>query len=275
MTEFLAKHLVPALALSKREVVRFFRQPSRVVGALLTPLVFWLLIGGGVGSTFQIPGQAAGATSGGYSVYFYPGAIMMVVLFTAIFSTFSVIEDRREGFLQGVLVSPASRASIVLGKILGGTFLASFQAVLFLAIAPLVGIKLTLVGVIMAAVVIALGSFALTALGLCIAWKLTSTQGFHAVMNLLLMPMWFLSGSLFPYRDDMAWPLKIAMQINPLTYVQSGLRHAMSLDDAGVRAALPVSLQICLIASVVFAGLMFLAATLIVHWTDGNEPLFA
>jgi len=275
MTEFLAKHLVPALALSKREVVRFFRQPSRVVGALLTPLVFWLLIGGGVGSTFQIPGQAAGATSGGYSVYFYPGAIMMVVLFTAIFSTFSVIEDRREGFLQGVLVSPASRASIVLGKILGGTFLASFQAVLFLAIAPLVGIKLTLVGVFMAAVVIALGSFALTALGLCIAWKLTSTQGFHAVMNLLLMPMWFLSGSLFPYRDDMAWPLKIAMQINPLTYVQSGLRHAMSLDDAGVRAALPVSLQICLIASVVFAGLMFLAATLIVHWTDGNEPLFA
>ena len=275
MTEFLAKHLVPALALSKREVVRFFRQPSRVVGALLTPLVFWLLIGGGVGSTFQIPGQAVGATSGGYSVFFYPGAIMMVVLFTAIFSTFSVIEDRREGFLQGVLVSPASRASIVLGKILGGTFLASFQAVLFLAIAPLVGIKLTLVGVIMAAVVIALGSFALTALGLCIAWKLTSTQGFHAVMNLLLMPMWFLSGSLFPYRDDMAWPLKIAMQINPLTYVQSGLRHAMSLDDAGVRAALPVSLQICLIASVVFAGLMFLAATLIVHWTDGNEPLFA
>jgi ABC-2 type transport system permease protein len=268
-----ASHMIgPAVALAQREVVRFFRQPSRVIGALITPLIFWLLIGSGVGSSFQMPGQQS---SGGYSLFFYPGAIMMVVLFTAIFSTFSVIEDRREGFLQGVLVSPAHRASIVLGKTLGGTFLASFQAMLFLLIAPLIGLKLSFAGVMLAGVMIVLGSFALTAMGLCIAWKLTSTQGFHSVMNLLLMPMWFLSGSLFPWRSDMAWPLKVAMEINPLTYVQSGLRHAMSLGDDGLRAAMPFSFGTSLLAAVLFAVLMFAAATLVVKFNDGKEPLFA
>src|ERR671923_1995413 len=120
--------------LSWREIVRFVRQRSRVTGAFAQPLVFWLLLGGGLKASFRPPGLPEGTS---YVEYFYPGAIALVLLFTAIFSTISVVEDRREGFLQGVLVAPVRRSTIVLGKILGGTTLAVAQAALFLLLAPL------------------------------------------------------------------------------------------------------------------------------------------
>src|SRR3954451_3530679 len=129
----------PALSLAHRELVRFLRQRHRIIGALATPLVFWLLIGGGMNRSFNadVPG------GDNYLRYFFPGTVLMILLFTAIFSTISVIEDRREGFLQGVLVAPVSRMSIVLGKILGGTVLAFGQGLVLLLLAPLVGVKLT------------------------------------------------------------------------------------------------------------------------------------
>src|SRR3954454_17218507 len=135
--------LLPALSLAQRELVRFLRQRHRVIGALATPIVFWLLIGGGMGRSFQVKGLPGG---GDYLRFFFPGTIVMILLFTAIFSTISVIEDRREGFLQSVLVAPVSRASIVLGKLLGGTALAFGQGLVFLALAPLVGLPLTPMG---------------------------------------------------------------------------------------------------------------------------------
>ena len=126
-------NLLPALSLAQRELVRFIRQPNRVIGALATPIVFWLLIGAGMGHSFS-----GGGVTGdrGYMEYFFPGTIVMILLFTAIFSTISIIEDRREGFLQSVLVAPVPRMSIVLGKTLGGTVLATLQATLFLLLAP-------------------------------------------------------------------------------------------------------------------------------------------
>src|SRR5437763_13364319 len=105
--------LRPALSLAKRELVRFLRQRHRIVGALATPIVFWLLIGAGMGRSFQDPGSAA--QGGGYMAYFFPGTVVMILLFTAIFSTISIIEDRREGFLQSVLVAPILPMVIVLG----------------------------------------------------------------------------------------------------------------------------------------------------------------
>ena len=132
----------------QRELVRFFRQRNRVVGALGTPVVFWLLLGSGFRGAFQAspsPNEgvsgAAGTVEAGqmtYLQYFYPGSLLMVLLFTAIFATISVIEDRKTGFLQGVLVAPVPRASIVLGKVLGGASIAMIQAVLFLLIWPIV-----------------------------------------------------------------------------------------------------------------------------------------
>src|SRR6266516_1436781 len=109
--------MLPALSLAKLELVRFLRQRHRIIGALATPIVFWLLIGGGMGHSFR----TAGPGGGSYLQYFFPGTVVMILLFTAIFSTISIIEDRREGFLQSVLVAPVPRMAIVLGKVLGGT----------------------------------------------------------------------------------------------------------------------------------------------------------
>jgi ABC-2 type transport system permease protein len=127
----------PTITLWQREIVRFYRQRSRIVGALATPVLFWLLLGSGFANSFR-PG---GAGDMGYAEYFYPGTMILVVLFTAIFSTISVIEDRKEGFLQAVLVAPVARSTVVLGKILGGTTLALGQALLLLAAAPFLGLR--------------------------------------------------------------------------------------------------------------------------------------
>src|SRR5215207_7876064 len=157
----------PSLSLCHRELVRFLRQRHRIIGALATPVVFWLLIGGGMGRVSF--GDAAAGES--YMRFFFPGTLVMILLFTAIFSTISIIEDRREGFLQSVLVAPVPRAAIVLGKVLGGSALAFGQGLLFLLFAPLVGVRPTVAGVAVALLVIAVVSVALTALGFCIAWR--------------------------------------------------------------------------------------------------------
>src|SRR4051812_24660214 len=184
----MSNFLLPVMTLWQREIVRFIRQRSRLGSALSTPLVFWLLLGGGFSASFRPPGTPTGT---GYLEYLYPGMIILVILFTAIFSTISVIEDRKAGFLQGVLVAPVSRASIVLGQALGGATLALFQGVLFLLLAPFAGVHLTFTAVVAGIVVMILVSFALTSVGLIIAWRMQSIQGFHAIMNLILMPIWF------------------------------------------------------------------------------------
>lgn len=236
--------LLPSLSLCRRELVRFIRQRNRVIGAFATPVVFWLLIGGGMGRSFR----AEGAGAAGYMEYFFPGTILMILLFTAIFSTISIIEDRREGFLQSVLVAPISRMAIVMGKVLGGTILAFGQGLIFLMLAPTVGIHLTLGSFLQSALMMLIVSFALTALGFCIAWRMSSTQGFHAIMNLFLMPMWFLSGALFPISG--AWSgLKIVMMLNPLTYGLAAIREALLRHhDAGLLSTYSTDLLISLLS---------------------------
>ena len=247
---------LPAFSLAKRELVRFLRQRHRVVGAFLTPVVFWLLIGAGMGRSFQ-----SSSTAGGdhYLRYFYPGTVVMILLFTAIFSTISIIEDRREGFLQSVLVAPISPMVIVLGKVLGGTVLAAGQGLVFLALAPLVGFKFTAVSFGLTVAVMVVMSFALTALGFCIAWRMNSTQGFHAIMNLFLMPMWFLSGALFPASG--AWVgLKWAIYLNPLSYGLSALRQTMEWASANMGA-----FWISFLVSVGFAVGLFVLASVVAN----------
>jgi ABC-2 type transport system permease protein len=257
--------LTPAVALCRREMVRFLRQRNRVIGALATPLVFWLLIGGGMGRSFRADNVPGGEN---YLQYFFPGTILMILLFTAIFSTISIIEDRREGFLQSVLVAPVSRMAVVLGKVLGGTILALGQGLLFLCLAPLAGIHLSVVGFLSAALMMAVIAFALTGLGFCIAWRMSSTQGFHAIMNLFLMPMWFLSGALFP--ADKAWGvLRWIMTANPLTHGLTALRRALYTTSDGSTTAMltgpsPV-IGLAIVAA--FAVLMFALAS----WTAGGR----
>lgn len=212
----------PSLALLRREVVRFLRQRHRIIGALGTPLVFWFLIGSGLGKSFRSPMAAQAGMD--YLRYFFPGTLLLIVLFTAIFSTISIIEDRREGFLQGVLVSPAPRSAIVVGKVSGGALLAWGQALIFCAAAPILGFPFSFAGMLYVLTLLALASYALTGLGFLIAWRMDSTQGFHAVMNLFLMPLWFLSGALFPPDGAPGW-LRFVMAANPLTYALTGLQN--------------------------------------------------
>ncbi|MBI2824859.1 MAG: ABC transporter permease [Planctomycetia bacterium] len=236
-------------------MLRFVRQRNRIVGAIGQPVLFWALFGAGLGPTFQLAGAG---TDVSYREYFFPGTLALILLFTAIFSTISIIEDRREGFLQSVLVAPIPRWSMVLGKVLGGTVLAVAQGWLFLALGLTVGMKFSLPGVAAAGLFSFVVAFALTALGFVIAWRMDSTQGFHAIMSVFLLPMWLLSGAFFPAESG--W-LSWVMWANPLTYGVAGLRRLLYLGEnavagSGWMAALP-ALAVCLTVTFAFAVATF------------------
>lgn len=245
-------------SLCRRELVRFFRQRNRVFGALGQPIIFWLLFSEGLR-----PAQLD------YR-HFFPGTLVMILLFTAIFATISIIEDRSEGFLQTVLVAPIARWAMTLGKILGGSLIAVAQGVLFLLLAWLtLGLSLDAPRLIQALLLMFVLSLALTSMGFLIAWRMDSTQGFHAIMSVLLLPMWLLSGSFFPAGGTgvMHW----IERLNPLTYGVSGLRLLLAPSSdptAGVeymrqstQAVAHPSLAVCWLVTLLFAAITFALAT--------------
>lgn len=219
-----------------RDVVRFMRQRSRVVGALLSPVLFWFVIGSGLGRSFRTESITL---EGGYLEYYFAGTITLIVLFTAIFSTISVIDDRQQGFLQGVLASPAPRVAIVSGKVLASATLALLNASVFLLLGPIVGLPWSPLSLVVALGVIALMGIALGGLGVVMAWTLDSTQGFHSIMNLVLVPMWLLSGALFPVSGAAGW-VQTLMRLNPLSYGVSALRSALYGRTGGAELAAAV-----------------------------------
>jgi ABC-2 type transport system permease protein len=243
---------LPAFTLWWRELVRFYRQRSRVIGVIASPLVFWLVIGSGFGTSFR-SGGAPGQQH--YLDYFYPGALIMIVLFTSIFTMMSVIEDRKEGFLLSVLVAPVPRSAIVLGKVLGGTTLAAVQGLIFLVFSPLVGIHMGLGQFLLVVLTVFLVSFSLTALGFAIAWPMDSTSAFHAIINLFLIPLWLLSGALFPLSGAATW-IKWLMWINPLTYGVEALRTLLYPVSQG-QFTLESSLATLLLFTLFMFGLAF------------------
>lgn len=253
----------PALALAVyslalRELIRFFRQRTRVVGALGQPIIFWILFGTGLQGSFRGPADLS------YQEYFFPGVAVMIVMFTAIYSTISIIEDRKEGFLQGVLVAPIPRIALVLGKVCGGTILAVLQAMLFLVIGPMlvwVGLSpsistgLTWFNFPVVIVYLALIGFSLTALGYLIAWPMDSTSGFHAIMSVFLLPMWLLSGSFFP-APPAGW-LAWVVRLNPLTYGTAGLRRIITpnVDAVANLPTLTVSTAVTILSACVYIAI--------------------
>lgn len=253
----MTRTVLPAWTLCRREVVRFLRQPNRVFAALVQPALFWALFGAGFHRTFQLGGDETSS----FLRYMFPGAVVLVVLFTAIFSTFSIIEDREAGFLQSVLAAPVSRAAIVLGKVAGGSAIAVSQGCLFVLLAPVAGVPLTAGGFVCAAAALVVIAAGLTALGVALAWPMESAQGFHAVMMVFLMPMWLLSGAFFPFSGAAGW-LATVMSVNPLSYGVALLHHALGTGEAA-RAGLPEPLA-ALGVSAGFALLMAGAATAVV-----------
>jgi ABC-2 type transport system permease protein len=208
-----------AWTLAKREYTRFMRQPARVAGSIGQPLLFWIVLGAGLSPSFR----AQGMEGMSYTEYFYPGVLMMMVLFAGVFSSITVIEDRDQGFLQGVLVAPVDRLAIVLGKVGGAAAIALTQALIMLVIAPFLNFPMPAANYLIILATLALVSLGYTGLGFMVAWRMTSTSGFHAMMMLVLMPLWFLSGALFP-MDGVPKAMEILMWINPVAHGMTLIR---------------------------------------------------
>jgi ABC-2 type transport system permease protein len=209
--------------------------------------------------------------------YYLPGTVALILMFTAIFATISIIEDRREGFLQSVLVAPVPRWTIAGGKILGGGAIAWVQALIFLGLAIAVGsvpLAWTLLALVLLMAITAAG---LTALGVVFAWPMDSTQGFHAVMNLVLMPLWLLSGAFFPIPmlDSSAaigqYVIHWIMRLNPLTYAVAGMRQLVFPDVVAAQGLWQPSLQLCWLVTVLFVLVTMVMAVQVVQRPSKGE----
>jgi ABC-2 type transport system permease protein len=218
----LKEGLATVKVLVYRDLVRFFRQPTRIVGALVQPLLFWVVMGQGFAAYFHAPGA-----EGGYVQYFYPGVLVMVAVFASIFSSSGLIEDKQQGFLQAVMVGPAPRWALVVGKSLGASSVALLQVVVFLLLVVVAGwdVKnIAWTGVVTVTLLMVLG---LSFFSFALAWVLNNNQAYHAVQMTVLMPLWMLSGAMFPVQAQSVW-LTWVMRLNPLTYSVEGLREALS-----------------------------------------------
>ncbi len=201
-----------------------------------------------------------------FMTYYLPGTVALILLFTAIFATISIIEDRREGFLQNVLVAPVPRWTIAAGKIFGGAAIAWVQACIFLALALATGSVPLGPGLIGVLGLMAVSAMTLTALGVFFAWPMESTQGFHAIMNLVLMPLWLLSGAFFPVPQPIEsspigqWVMHWVMRANPLSYTISGLRIMMDETNRAATSIWNPGLTECWLVSLGFLCVTFAAA---------------
>ncbi len=231
----------------QRDLKRFWRQPTRLIGALGQPIIFWCVIGTGFSSTFKL-----GQTNMGYQEYFFPGVVMMIALFASIFASVSVIDDRHQGFLQAVMAGPGSRLALALGKSLGSASVAMVQIVLFLALAPLAGFSLAQIDWPLLFGTLTAACLGLCALGFAVAWWLDNVQAYHAIQMTLLVPLWILSGAMFPGSDEhplFGW----VMTCNPLSYAVSAVRHALYGGAAPISTTLPVVAPVALVVVVGFS----------------------
>jgi len=204
-----------------REVKKYFRSKSRIIGSLGQPILFLVALGFGLGPVFQKAGQ------GNYIEFLVPGIISMSILFLAIFSGISVIWDRQFGFLKETLVAPVPRWQIMLGRTLGGATVAVLQGIIVFLISFLLGFQLQNAGsLFMALVFMIMIALLFTALGTAIASVLEDMHGFQLIMNFLVMPIFFLSGALFPLTN-LPKALNIVVGLDPLSYGVDGIRATL------------------------------------------------
>jgi len=210
-----------------RDILRYLRDWVRIITSLMQPLLFLFIFGSGLASSFSPAGARPGGVAGvSFQTFIFPGVVSMAVLFTAIFSAISIVWDREFGFLREMLVAPVSRTSIVLGKALGGSTIAMFQGTLMLVFAPLIGVRLDVGLVIILMLEMLLLAFTMTSLGIVIASRMQSMESFSVVMQFVLMPMFFLSGALFPLTHVPGW-LAFLNKLDPVTYGVDPLRQAV------------------------------------------------
>jgi len=216
-----------------REVKTFAREKFRVIAMIAQPLLYLLVLGNGINSGVTL--NASGGIN--YLTFMYPGIIGMSILFTSIFSAVSIIWDREFGFLKEVLVAPVPRWAVSIGKTFGGASIAIVQATIMILMAPIIGISLSPAMIVEMWVLAFLIGVALTSLGIAIAARMASMQGFQMIMNFLVMPLYFLSGAMFPLSSAPAW-MKALMVVDPLTYCVDGLRNIILSNTTVTTGAL-------------------------------------
>ncbi|CQR46016.1 Inner membrane transport permease YbhR [Paraliobacillus sp. PM-2] len=207
-------------AIWQRDVIKFFRDKARLVGSFAMPFMFLILFGSGMSGALSsmIGGNAAGPLAAfDFVEFMFPGIIGLTVFNTAIFSALSVVQDKEFGYMREILVSPMSRVTIAIGKVLGGSTVAVIQGLMMLLFVPFIGVSITFLMVLKLIPVMFLVAFAISSIGLLIASSLKTSQGFQMVVQILIFPMLFLSGAMFPLNGMPAW-MDVIVKINPLTY---------------------------------------------------------
>jgi len=263
-----------------RDLLRWWRDRARILPSLVQPILYLFVFGLGLGSAI---GSGAGGRFGslpgvGYMTFMYPGVLAMSVLFTSIFASMSIMWDREFGFLKEIQVAPISRASVAIGKALGGSTVSMLQASLLLLVAPLVGVALSVGMVLQVLGLMFLLAFALSSLGVAIASRMRSMEGFQVVINFVLMPILFLSGAFFPLQGLPIW-LEGLTRVDPAAYAVDALRRVV-LTTSGLPSAaaeslgitvpgggiLPVGVEVVILA--LFSGAVL---TLAVRWFGQTE----
>jgi ABC-2 type transport system permease protein len=239
------------LIIVQRELKKYWRNKSRIVGTLGMPFFMLFIFGAGLDNVVDNP-----MFSGGYSQFIMPGIIGMVLLFNSIFSGVSVIWDKQFGFMKEMLVAPISRVRIIIGKTLGGASTSIFQGFLMLALSFILGVRPTwFIGTLIAIPIMFLISISFVAIGTAIASQMNDMHGFQLIMNFLIMPLFFLSGALFPLNNVPAW-LRVLTYIDPMTYAVEALRFCFLGTSA---IAFPISIAVLLL----FAAASITAGTIL------------
>jgi len=246
----------------RRELIRFSRDRLRILTSLMQPFLFLFILGTGLSSLASTHGV-------NFRTFIYPGVICLAVMFTAMFSAASIVWDREFGFLREMMVAPVRRSSIVLGKCLGGATVAGFQGLIVVAISPLVGVPYQIVLILELLALSLLLAFAITAFGVMFAARITQMQSFMAIMQMVIMPMFFISGALFSVASLPAW-LAVLNRLDPLTYavdpmrraifghlnVSAPARHALEPGLTWFGWTVPTALQAAVIAALGFGMLL-------------------
>lgn len=231
-----------------REFKKFVRERSRLFSAIARPLLWLFIVGAGISRL--VPRD----TGMSYTQFIFPGILGMTILFSSMFSSISIIWDKEFGFMKEILVAPVSRLSIVIGKALSGTIVSTLQAIIILALFPVIGFKLNLLQIMAVIFICASVSFCISSFGIVLATFYESYESFSVIMNFIIMPMFFLSGAMYPIRL-LPEILRIVARINPLTYGIDAIKHAIFPFETGPMSpdfSIITDVMVIIIISIVF-----------------------
>jgi len=243
----LKKELAGIYTVWLRDLKRYLRDRPRMIGSFAQPILFLFVLGTGIASSFSVFGGGGGEE---FLEFMFPGIIGMTVLFTSFFSAMSIVWDREFGFLKEILVAPISRTSIVVGKLLGGSTIAMIQGSIILMLSPLLGIPISFLIFFRVFGVIFLMAMVISGMGIMLASVIKTMQAFQVITNFLLMPMFFLSGALFPLNRTVEW-MNVVSRANPLSYGIDAMRFAL-LGDVSLQLY-PMWLDILVLALLIVA----------------------